>query len=321
VEDPLPPGVEIDGVLKPQFKVTSPNTLFGLAETAIAAKSLQFVLLAVQYLDPHIRPVLPQRCQNQAEEFLSQFRSAVDGVTEIVYHTLASRLINTELHTQSILNVKWDEIRESNLSENNKYIDDILFDLKSLRQRMSVSSLPADCTDKVWRHVIVHVMESLVDAYSKIKKCGTNSPTLMGLDLEVLKNGIREVVPLKVIPFLPYVETFIRAHYLNEQELFDWIELHPEYRLHHLTALVSNLPVNLKRKARSDLVQRVTTTYSNWHGSTTYSNWHGSNSWNEFQKLIGSQGLTKSEIRYLYYRSGFSRRNNSSWEPTDVEGR
>jgi hypothetical protein len=49
-EQPLPAGVQFDSTLHTQFRVTSPNNLFGLAETAVAARSLEFIAAAVQYL-------------------------------------------------------------------------------------------------------------------------------------------------------------------------------------------------------------------------------------------------------------------------------
>jgi hypothetical protein len=51
--------------------------------------------------------------------------------------------------SNSVVNVKWDEVKEMNLSEHNKYIDDIILDLRTLQQRIGASSLPSECVDKV----------------------------------------------------------------------------------------------------------------------------------------------------------------------------
>eukprot|EP00300_Choanocystis_sp_HF-7_P020026 c20489_g1_i1.p1 GENE.c20489_g1_i1~~c20489_g1_i1.p1 ORF type:complete len:125 (-),score=30.19 c20489_g1_i1:337-711(-) len=112
---------------------------------------------------------------------------------------------------------------------------------------------------------MAYVMECLVDSFARVKKCSTGGRALMSLDIQMLRSGLRNnILPASASPDWKYVENYIKAHYLIEQELMNWIQNHPEYRLQHVHALINNLPLNIKRKARNELIAQATAI----HGGT-----------------------------------------------------
>ncbi len=47
----------------------------------------------------------------------------------------------------------------------------------------------------------------------------------------MLRTGLKDVVPLKQIPHWQYVDNYIKAHYLFELELLDWVRLTPTHMI------------------------------------------------------------------------------------------
>lgn len=260
----IPAEVVVDETYSTHSVLSSSGALYGLVSASIAASSLTFVQQAISTLTQRIEKQLPGRLQGSCLAFEEVITAKTKGVGELVYDTLAIRLLNMAPHCGSILNVAWGDIKEASLDQNSKYVEEILFDLKGLCQRIDAALLPPACLEKVWHHVMVYLMECLVDAYAKVKKCSTGGRALMSLDLQMLRSGVRSILPA-CTPNWKYVENYIKAHYLIEQELMNWIQMHPEYRLKHIHALIHNLPLNIKRKVRNDLIAQATAIHGGAH--------------------------------------------------------
>eukprot|EP00300_Choanocystis_sp_HF-7_P009481 c16458_g1_i1.p1 GENE.c16458_g1_i1~~c16458_g1_i1.p1 ORF type:complete len:1047 (+),score=249.20 c16458_g1_i1:359-3499(+) len=248
----VPKGVVLDDEFTPHASLASSGAMFGLIEASVGASSLDFLHDAISHLTSRIEKVLPGRLKGVSltlEEAIAQRASAVGA---LVYDTLTVRIVNMAPHCASIKQVSWSDVNETNVTRNNKYVEDILQDLATLKQRTDVASLAPTCQEKVWNHVMMFVTECLVDTYSGIKKLNTGGLALMSLDLQMLRNGSRKVLPPTCVVNWAYVDNYIKAHYLAEPDVKDWIQKHPEYRLKHIHSLIYKLVP--KKKSRSELL-------------------------------------------------------------------
>eukprot|EP00298_Acanthocystis_sp_HF-20_P013411 c20338_g1_i1.p1 GENE.c20338_g1_i1~~c20338_g1_i1.p1 ORF type:complete len:123 (+),score=48.05 c20338_g1_i1:29-397(+) len=102
-------------------------------------------------------------------------------------------------------------------------------------------------------------MDCLLEAYSQVKKCSANGRALMSLDVQMIRTGLREIVPLPSIPNCQLVDNFIKAHFLVEEEILDWVRNHPEYKLKYVHALINNFPgMEKKKKTKTELLNKAT---------------------------------------------------------------
>ena len=60
-------------------------------------------------------------------------------------------------------------------------------------EQMRVLGLPASVRTLLVRGAVLHVMEQLVEAYSRIQHVGDNTPLIMSSDIHVLKDSLERL--------------------------------------------------------------------------------------------------------------------------------
>ncbi|KAJ8977573.1 hypothetical protein NQ317_016098 [Molorchus minor] len=79
---------------------------------------------------------------------------------------------------------------------------------------------------------------------------------LMQLDFTQFLSKFEKISCLKPVPHKEYVENYVKAYYLPDQELEKWIKEHKEYSSKHLFGLVSCACQNNK-KTKQRLLQVI----------------------------------------------------------------
>ena len=80
----------------------------------------------------------------------------------------------------------------------------------------------------LWSDIIYCISRILVQGYSDAnKKCTQEGRALMLLDFEHLTRELETLSGLKPIPHRIYIEEYIKAFYLPENCLEEWIAKHP----------------------------------------------------------------------------------------------
>ena len=80
----------------------------------------------------------------------------------------------------------------------------------------------------------------------------------MSVDLSVLTNQLKEFAPFDRLPGVEYVDNYIKAFYLPEEYLLEWISEHPEYkRSHHIALVMQGCGATMKRKYRDEYMKKV----------------------------------------------------------------
>ncbi|XP_008543882.1 syndetin [Microplitis demolitor] len=226
------------------------DKLFGLAERVVGVESLIF--LGQQY--NNLQAFLMQFVSDNSERgFLSQFyvqtvESAVD-LRKPVYMAVVSKCFDVTNILSLMNKVNW-EIRDV-MSQHSNYIDILLQKIenfaKSLDEVMYIVPLSIDVRCAIWENVAHLITHTLVEGFSNAKKCSNGGRGLMQLDFTQLKSKFEMITGVRPMPHSEYVETYVKAYYIPENLLHDWIRKHKEYSNKQLTGLISCMCQNNKK--------------------------------------------------------------------------
>jgi len=70
-------------------------------------------------------------------------------------------------------------------------------------------------------------METLVEGFSRTRRCTPEGRALMSLDIKVFQSGIDQISKIRPTPHIDFVEAYVKAYYLPEHELINWFKSHP----------------------------------------------------------------------------------------------
>uniref|UniRef100_F6UMX2 Syndetin C-terminal domain-containing protein n=2 Tax=Ciona intestinalis TaxID=7719 RepID=F6UMX2_CIOIN len=129
------------------------------------------------------------------------------------------------------------------MSQHNNYVDLLLNDLSNFRITLfglvrSVR-LPDEVVKVIWQHCITICNQAFVEGFSNVKKCSNEGRALMQLDYQQFLMKLEKLTNIRPIPNREYVESYIKAYYLTETDLHQWMNNHTEYNHKQLTALLS----------------------------------------------------------------------------------
>ncbi len=155
--------------------------------------------------------------------------------------------------------VNWD--LDEIMSEHNSYIDLILEQIEMLIKDVNTVKLHLPLTKQMLNCLleccVQFLMRKLVDGYSQAKKCTNEGRALMQLDFQQLLVKLDKICEFsrnKVpIPDKDFVELYIKAFYLPENKLENWLKEHNEYSPKQVISLI-NVMAHLTRKTRSFLI-------------------------------------------------------------------
>ncbi|XP_023562302.1 syndetin [Octodon degus] len=94
--------------------------------------------------------------------------------------------------------------------------------------------------------------------YANVKKCSNEGRALMQLDFQQFLMKLEKLTDIRPIPDKEFVETYIKAYYLTENDMERWIKEHREYSTKQLTNLVNVcLGSHINKKARQKLLAAI----------------------------------------------------------------
>ncbi|XP_065053173.1 syndetin-like isoform X2 [Rhopilema esculentum] len=227
--------------LSPMVDLSNPKDLYGLHHRVVAMESLVFLAKQLKALHSHLDSLIPVN----KRAFLSQFFSQTVDVTEElrtpVYKAVADLAIPFDQTIQSMSLVRWD-IKEI-MSQHSRYVDDLIREFQllsnSLNSTSSLVPIPEEVNVIIWTHVVYMSNRTFVEGFANVKKCTNEGRALMQLDYQQLLIKLERIAPVRPIPGRELVESFVKAFYLNEQDLERWLKEHPEYSLRQLRNLVT----------------------------------------------------------------------------------
>ncbi|XP_047460898.1 syndetin isoform X2 [Mugil cephalus] len=240
--------------------LTNSGTLYGLAQRVVATESLVFLAEQFESLQSHLDTMMPAAKKPFLQQFYSQTVSTASELRKPIYWIVAAKAIDYEQMLLMMAGVKWD-IREI-MSQHNVYVDVLLKEFEQFNKRMGDVSrhvrIPLPVSNVLWEHCIRLANRTLVEGYANVKKCSNEGRALMQLDFQQFLMKLEKLTDLRPIPDKEFVETYIKAYYLTENDMEQFIKNHREYSMKQLANLVNVcLGSHINKKARQKLLAAI----------------------------------------------------------------
>lgn len=217
------------------------DTMFGLSERIIATESLVFLAGQFEFLHSKLEEMIPLNKRAFLSQFYSQTVTTAQELRRPVYRYVASRIIDYDKTLQLMTGVRWD-IRDI-MSQHNAYVDMLVRELQVFSMRLAQLAkqipVPQDARTVLWDHCVRLVNRTFVEGFASAKKCSNEGRALMQLDFQQYLMKLERLTDLRPIPDREFVETYVKAFYLTENEMERWIREHKEYSTKQLTSLVT----------------------------------------------------------------------------------
>uniref|UniRef100_A0A3Q2Z7J8 VPS50 subunit of EARP/GARPII complex n=1 Tax=Hippocampus comes TaxID=109280 RepID=A0A3Q2Z7J8_HIPCM len=240
--------------------LTNSGTLYGLAQRVVATESLVFLAEQFESLQSHLDTMMPAAKKPFLQQFYSQTVSTASELRKPIYWIVAAKAIDYEQMLLLMSGVKWD-IKEI-MSQHNIYVDVLLKEFEMFNQRLGDVSrhvrIPLPVSNVLWEHCIRLANRTLVEGYANVKKCSNEGRALMQLDFQQFLMKLEKLTDLRPIPDKEFVETYIKAYYMTENDMEQFIKNHREYSMKQLANLVNVcLGSHINKKARQKLLAAI----------------------------------------------------------------
>uniref|UniRef100_A0A146Z5K6 Coiled-coil domain-containing protein 132 n=1 Tax=Fundulus heteroclitus TaxID=8078 RepID=A0A146Z5K6_FUNHE len=240
--------------------LTDSGTLYGLAQRVVATESLVFLAEQFESLQSHLDTMMPAAKKPFLQQFYSQTVSTASELRKPIYWIVAAKAIDYEQMLLMMAGVKWD-IKEI-MSQHNIYVDVLLKEFEQFNKRLGEVSrhvrIPLPVSNVLWEHCIRLANRTLVEGYANVKKCSNEGRALMQLDFQQFLMKLEKLTDLRPIPDKEFVETYIKAYYLTENDMEQFIKNHREYSMKQLANLVNVcLGSHINKKARQKLLSAI----------------------------------------------------------------
>ncbi|KAG2465127.1 VPS50 protein, partial [Polypterus senegalus] len=204
------------------------GSLYGLAERVVATESLVFLAEQFEFLQPHLDTIMPAAKKPFLQQFYSQTVSTASELRKPIYWIVAAKAIDYEQMLLLMAGVKWD-IKEI-MSQHNVYVDVLLKEFEKFSKRLGDISkqvrIPLPVSNVLWEHCIRLANRTLVEGYANVKKCSNEGRALMQLDFQQFLMKLEKLTDIRPIPDKEFVETYIKAYYLTENDMEQFIKNH-----------------------------------------------------------------------------------------------
>jgi len=245
--------------LSEMVDLSQSKNLYGLENKIIGLESMMFLVEAIMEAQPLVMSLVPNEKSNSINNFYVETVSVVASLKNLCYKNITSQLLNLDNIQNLVTGIKW-ELKEAPTSESNNYISQIIIEFHRFTGYLDeISSRSGILTPKVknllWENTITFAMETLIDSYSKIKKCNNYGRNLMIMDLKKLQAGLESLTTIRPIPHIQHVDQYITAYYLPESDLFN-LARDSEFTCKQVISIVNvcgHLKKNEKQKLINDL--------------------------------------------------------------------
>lgn len=245
--------------LSPVVDLSSPEKLFGLAPRVVAAESLQFLAEQFVFLAPHLEALLHSSKRSCVQAHLQTVSLSAE-LRQPIYMTVAARAIGYEQVFSLMERARWD-VHEI-MSQHSYYVDVLVRELQLFLMRLSEVAkqipLPSEATEILWEHAIRIAHRTFIEGFSQAKRCTPEGRAQMQLDHQQFVSKVEKLREQRQpLPDKELVEAYIKAYYLMERSLRDWIVAHSkDYSTKQLTGLV-NCISHLNKKGRQGLLNLI----------------------------------------------------------------
>ena len=149
-------------------------------------------------------------------------------------------------------------------SIHNQYVDRLLRELQIFSMRldevfkkqMNGIRVPNEVYNVLWDNVLRMANRTLIEGFSQCKKCSNEGRALMQLDFQQFLIKVESLTSIRPIPERELVDEFIKAFYLTEAPLLDWIRVQKDYTAKQIQGLVHCI-TNDNRRMRARIMTAI----------------------------------------------------------------
>ena len=249
------------GALQPSAVagIAASDALYAFPARLVAVESLVVAAREVGSLEPKLESLVPPEKRVFLSQFVKQSLGIVPEMRKLVYGCVGTKAVNFTYLQHAVSNdVNW--AIEELLSQHSTYVDYLVGDLSKLGLRLEavgqVAKVPREAYEAVWGSAVSAVSHAVVQAYSKPRRCSAEGRALMQLDWQQFIRSTRSLTTLKPLPHIGLVDQYIKAYYVPEAQMEQWIQDHPEYSAQQISGLL-NQASHISRKTRARLSQQL----------------------------------------------------------------
>jgi len=242
-------GVRVTGcvreaILSPGVQLEGGDSLHGLSARVVGVESTVFLASQLTNLRHHLAGLL-----DSTESVDAFYRTTVSAAEDLripvylaaVYHSLGVESLLTQMSK-----VSWD-LRDV-VSQHSPYVDQLLHHLQVFSSRVGklgmLVPIPPHLQKVLWEQATRVSSNMFVDGFSSARKCTNEGRALMQLDYRQFVIKLEKLSELKPVPYQQFVSNYIKAYYIPETELGQWVEEHQEYSTTQLRGLVAATAYN-----------------------------------------------------------------------------
>ncbi|KAK4753762.1 hypothetical protein SAY87_001866 [Trapa incisa] len=233
------------------------GTSLGLKERCTAVDTISLVARILHKSKAHLQSMLFRNNAVIVDDFYANLVDTVPDLVNYIHQSTARQLLHISGYADRIAAAKW-EVKELGV-EHNGYVDLMLGEFKHYKTRLMHGGIQKEVQDILLERGLEIVVETLMEGFSRVKRCTDEGRALMSLDLQVLINGLQHFVSANVMRKFQIVDAFIKAYYLPETEYVHWSRTHPEYTKSQIVGLI-NLVATMKgwkRKTRQEVLEKI----------------------------------------------------------------
>merc|ERR1712142_935330 len=191
----------------------------------MGSESLFYLTQQMERLRAHVEKLVPFGDKHLLQQFYGTTLTQAAEVRRPIYRIVAVQAIDYEAVLNSLVNVSFDI--DDIMSQHNSYVDAVLNDLRKLSRRIlemgRTTPVGPAVTNVLWEHVIRLASRTFVEGFSCVKKCTNEGRALMQLDYQHFLMKLETLTDLRPIPDREYVEGYVKAYYLPETSIEQWI--------------------------------------------------------------------------------------------------
>ncbi|CAI5481038.1 unnamed protein product [Closterium sp. Yama58-4] len=231
----------------------------GEAAAAAAAAAVEAVGDMLRQSKPRFQSLLAPPSWTNMDVFYARTLDAVPDLWEHVLRTLVKLLLNIAGTADRIAAVNWEPADIG--TQHNIYVENLVAEFRLFAHRLGQSGAPRQVQDQLVAYGLDELCDVMLDGICRVKKCNSNGRALMSLDLQVLVQGLQPIVGRGAVKGLQLVDNYIKAFYLSESQIIDWVRAHPEYTKAQVIALVVMAANggNWKLKNKFEIIKKIDT--------------------------------------------------------------
>ena len=246
--------------------VGDPSNFYSIHERIVAAESCWFAAKLLNETKSKFVKLLPESYVVVCNTYIAQYQSISSQLQGMIYRTMCPQLITQSTLVPLIIDSQgWDSKKQR--EQPHDWVDLLVFNCRHVWEYLLNQQDSAETSELVreqlWIELCQSAFDTVIEAYSKLRKTTTQGRALMSLNVSALHNALDAIHSCRPPRGKHHIDNYIRAFYMSEPDMLQWInENWMSYCYRHLhgllTQTMSSMVLNKKFK---DAVAMLDTLY------------------------------------------------------------